>query len=269
MLRLPAVAGRFYPSNPSELRSAVQSFTNEESGQSKPRAKACLVPHAGYVYSGAVAGAVFARIELPKTVVILGVRHAPRGAPVAILSSGQWRTPLGDAEIDEPLAAAIKTDCRLWKEDSLAHANEHSLEVQLPFLQVLAPNFRFVPLALGTVRFEELVAVGESLARVLFAQRDGVLLLTTSDLNHYEDDATTRRKDGMALERLLALDPAGLYETCRRESISMCGLGPAVALLTAMRCIGAASAELVKYATSADVSGDRDMVVGYAGITFD
>lgn len=209
-----------------------------------------------------------ARLELPKRIVILGVRHAPRGAPLAILSSGQWRTPLGDAEIDEPLAAAIKEDCPLWKEDSVAHANEHSLEVQLPFLQVLAPEFRFVPLALGTVRFDELVAVGESLSRVLPAQQKTVLLLTTSDLNHYEVEATTRRKDEMAIERLLALDAAGLFETCRRESISMCGLGPAVVMLTAMQRMGAKNAELVKYATSADVSADRETVVGYAGMTF-
>lgn len=185
-----------------------------------------------------------------------------------MLPSGQWRTPLGDAEIDGPIAAAIQADCRLWKEDAIAHAHEHSLEVQLPFLQVLAPEFRFVPLALGTVRFGELVEVGESLARVLLAQEQEVLLLTTSDLNHYEDDATTRRKDSMAIERMLALDAAGLYETCGKENISMCGLGPAVAMLTAMQRMGAKVSELVKYATSADVSGDRQTVVGYAGMTF-
>jgi AmmeMemoRadiSam system protein B len=129
------------------------------------------------------------------------------------------------------------------------------------------PDFRFVPIALGTVQFEKLVSVGEALAQVL-AQREDVLLLTTSDLNHYEDDATTRVKDRKAIDQLLALDPRGLYDTCRNEKISMCGLGPAVAMLTALNALGVRRADLVKYATSADVSGDRTAVVGYAGMTF-
>jgi len=230
--------------------------------------RACLVPHAGYVYSGHVAGAVLSRIALPRKIVILGVRHFPRGEPAAILSSGVWRTPLGDAPIDEALAAALRGECPLLREDSVAHAGEHSLEVQLPFLQVLAPGFSFVPVALGTIRFEELVSVGEAIARVLVAAGEDVLLLTTSDLNHYEDDATTRVKDGKAIEQLLALDARGLYDTCRNAEISMCGLGPAVAMITALRRMGAERGELVRYATSADVSGDMDAVVGYAGMIF-
>jgi AmmeMemoRadiSam system protein B len=141
------------------------------------------------------------------------------------------------------------------------------LEVQLPFLQVLGPEFTFVPIALGTVHFEKLVSVGEAIAKVL-AGREDVLLLTTSDLNHYEDDATTRVKDRKAIDQLLALDPRALYDTCRNERISMCGLGPAVAMLTALNALGVRRADLVKYATSADVSGDRAAVVGYAGMIF-
>jgi AmmeMemoRadiSam system protein B len=226
------------------------------------------VPHAGYFYSGHVAGAALARIALPRKIIILGVRHYPRGEPAAILSSGAWRTPLGDARIDEPLAEALKKTCPLLREDSVAHSTEHSLEVQLPFLQVLAPDFTFVPVALGTVRFESLVSVGEAIGRVLAITKESVLLLTTSDLNHYEDDATTRIKDRKAVEKLLALDARGLYDTCRDQEISMCGLGPAVAMLTALSALGAKKSELVKYATSADVSGDRDAVVGYAGLIF-
>jgi MEMO1 family protein len=232
------------------------------------RVKACLVPHAGYVYSGPVAGAVFSRIALPRKILILGVRHFPRGEQAAILSSGAWRTPLGDAPIDAPLAEALRAACPALREDSVAHSGEHSLEVQLPFLQVLAPGFAFVPVALGTIRFEDLVSVGEAVARVLAAWKEEVLLLTTSDLNHYEDDATTRVKDGKAIERLLALDARGLYDTCRNEQISMCGLGPAVAMLTALHGLEAKQAELVRYATSGDVSGDMSAVVGYAGMTF-
>jgi len=267
MLRLPAVSGRFYPSNPLELTALVGKYTAVAALPEPARARACLVPHAGYVYSGHVTGAVLARIALPKKIIILGVRHHPGGEPVAILSSGAWRTPLGDAAIDEPLAAALREACPLLCEDSVAHSGEHSLEVQLPFLQVLVPEFTFVPIALGTVHFEKLVSVGEAIAKVLAGQEE-VLLLTTSDLNHYEDDATTRVKDRKAIDQLLALDPRALYDTCRNERISMCGLGPAVAMLTALNALRVRRADLVKYATSADVSGDRAAVVGYAGMIF-
>lgn len=232
------------------------------------RAKACLVPHAGYVYSGHVAGAVFTRIAIPKKIVILGVRHYPHGEKAAILSNGSWRTPLGDVPIDEPLANALCAACPLLREDSVAHSAEHSLEVQIPFLQVLRPDFSFVPLALGTVRFEDLVSIGEAIGRVLANSREEILLLTTSDLNHYEDDATTRIKDRKAIDKILALDARGLYDTCRNESISMCGLGPTVAMLTALRELGTTQPELVRYATSGDVSGDCSAVVGYAGMLF-
>jgi AmmeMemoRadiSam system protein B len=268
VLRLPAVAGRFYPSNPAELTATIHRFTKTESNVEKVAAKACLLPHAGYVYSGSVAGAVFARVTLPRKILILGVRHFPRGEQAAILSNGAWRTPLGDAPIDQQLAQALLAACPLLREDDVAHSQEHSLEVQLPFLQVLAPGFTFVPVALGTVRFEDLLSVGEAVAEVLAGAREKILLLTTSDLNHYEDDATTRVKDRKAIERLLALDARGLYETCRNERISMCGLGPAVSMIAALQRLGAKDAELARYATSADVSGDTSAVVGYAGMIF-
>jgi MEMO1 family protein len=269
VLRLPAVAGRFYPSHPEELTTVVSRLTKTESNAQKLAVKACLLPHAGYVFSGPVAGAVLSRIALPRKIVILGVRHFPRGEQAAILSSGAWRTPLGDAPIDESLAKRLREACPLLREDSVAHSREHSLEVQIPFLQVLAPGFAFVPVALGTARFEDLVTVGEGIGRVLAESRDEVLLLATSDLNHYEDDVTTRRKDRKAIERLLVLDARGLYDTCRNQEISMCGLGPAVAMITALRFLGATQADLVQYATSADFSGDTSAVVGYAGMIFE
>jgi hypothetical protein len=268
MLRLPAVSGRFYPSNPAELTALVRQYTKIEKDVTPARAKACLVPHAGYVYSGAVAGAVYARIALPKKILILGVRHYPHGEKVAILSSGAWRTPLGDAVIDEALAEALRAECPLLREDSVAHGSEHSLEVQIPFLQVLRTDFTFVPVALGTARFEDLVAVGDAIGRVIANCGEEILLLTTSDLNHYENDATTRVKDHKAIDQILALDARGLYDTCRNEAISMCGLGPGVAMLTALQRLGSTKAELVRYATSADVSGDYSAVVGYAGMLF-
>ncbi len=268
MLRLPAVAGSFYPSNTAELSRQIAKYTETEHKSAQKSVRACLVPHAGYVYSGHVAGAVLSEIKIPARVVILGVRHRPPGSPMALVSSGAWRTPLGDAEIDEELATMILEACPLLKEDTLAHSREHSLEVQIPFLQVLKPQFKFVPIALGSAHFESLVAVGEALGRALAAQMCEVLLLTTSDLNHYEDDATTRRKDRLAIAQLLKMDAKGLYDTCRSEDISMCGLGPAVAMLTALRIMKASRAELARYATSADRSGDSKAVVGYAGMTF-
>jgi AmmeMemoRadiSam system protein B len=268
LLRLPAVAGQFYPSNPNDLKALVLRYTRAEPAAKQQRARACLVPHAGYVYSGHVAGAVFSRIAIPKKIVILGVRHRPPGAAAAILSNGAWRTPLGDAAIDAELANALCAECPMLREDEVAHGVEHSLEVQLPFLQVLAPGFTFVPVALGGVRFEELLKIGDGIARVLAAAKEDMLLVTSSDLNHYENEAITRAKDGKAIERLLALDAWGLFDVCRNEEISMCGLGPAVAMIAAMNALGVKNSDLVKYATSGEVSGDYEAVVGYAGMIF-
>jgi AmmeMemoRadiSam system protein B len=268
MLRLPAVSGRFYPSNPAELAALIQQYTKLDGNAAPVRAKACLVPHAGYMYSGHVAGAVYARVALPKKILLLGVRHYPHGDKAAMLSSGAWRTPLGDAPIDEPLAQALRTACPLLREDSVAHSSEHSLEVQLPFLQILQPGFEFVPIALGTIHFEDLVTVGEAIGRVMAASREEIFLLTTSDLNHYENDEVTRVKDHKAIDQILALNPRGLYDTCRNESISMCGLGPTVAMLTALQTLNGAQPEFVRYATSGDISGDHSAVVGYAGVLF-
>jgi MEMO1 family protein len=267
MLRLPAVAGQFYPGNPKELSALIESYTKQNS-QTKVKARACLVPHAGYMYSGAVAGAVFARLTLPKKILLLGVRHYPRGEALAILSEGAWRTPLGDIPIDTPLAMALRNACPLLREDSVAHSREHSLEVELPFLQVLAPGFSFVPIAVGTLQYEDLKDTGEGIARVLQQAQEDIFIVTSSDMNHYEEDELTRQKDSKAIDCLLKLDPAALYDTCRREGISMCGLGPAVTMLTAMNRLGVHKAGLARYATSGDVSGNRKEVVGYAGMIF-
>lgn len=268
MLRFPAVAGKFYPANPGELSSLIAQFTDKDPAVEPAHVRACLVPHAGYVYSGQVAGAVFSSIFLPKKILLLGVRHYPRGESLAIVSEGSWRTPLGDAAIDSSLAQRLRAACPALREDTVAHSQEHSLEVQLPFLQQLDSGFSFVPVVLGTIRFDQLVEVGEGIARVLNEDKEEILVVTSSDMNHYEDDATTRRKDHKAIDCMLQLDAKGLYQVCREEEISMCGLGPAVAMLTAMRRLGATKADLVRYATSGDVMGDRDAVVGYAGMTF-
>src|SRR3974390_2414550 len=268
MLRLPAVAGQFYPAQPEALLSVVEECTPDETGLPKAKVRACLVPHAGLVYSGGVAGAVFARIALPKKILLLGVRHYPYGAELAILSEGAFRTPLGDVPIDTPLALEVRKHCPALQEDAVAHKQEHSLEVELPFLQVLDPGFSFVPIAVGTHRLADLQQTGEGIANVLAASAEEILIVTSSDLNHYEDDATTQVKDQKAIDQMLRLDPEGLYYVCREEHISMCGLGPAIVMLTALRKLGAKHAELVRHATSGDINGDRRAVVGYAGLTF-
>jgi AmmeMemoRadiSam system protein B len=264
-VRQPAVAGRFYPANPQSLRAEVEGFTKAAS-EPKLRALGCVVPHAGYVYSGGVAGAVYRRLELPARCIILCPNHTGHGEPLAIMSEGAWRTPLGDAHIDEPLASALKARFSLLSEDAAAHRFEHALEVQLPFLQVLRPGFEFVPIAVGTGQFEVLSALGFSIAAVVREVHDSVLIVASSDMNHYESDEITRVKDRRAIEQILALNPRGLYDVVRESNISMCGYGPTVAMLTASLKQGAGEAQLIRYATSGDVSGDRDMVVGYAGI---
>jgi AmmeMemoRadiSam system protein B len=268
MLRLPAVAGQFYPADPRELTHLIRKFSAEQPGIKKSRVRACLVPHAGYIYSGGVVGAVFARMILPKQILVLGVRHSPMGEDLAILSEGAWRTPLGDAPVDAGLAQEVKRACPGLREDGVAHSREHSLEVEIPFLQILDPGFSFVPVAVGTLRFEELQELGMGLARVLKESQEEILFVTSSDMNHYEPDVTTRIKDAKAIDRMKAVDARGLFEVCRKEKISMCGLGPAVVMLTAMKELGVPSGEVVRYATSGDVNGDRDAVVGYAGMIF-
>lgn len=297
MIRQPAVAGRFYPADARELETLIRQLVSaaKDDAAESPRASAtetpaitCLVPHAGYIYSGGVAGAVFARLAsptsaIPRHVIILGPRHRPPGAELAIQSEGAWQTPLGLAPVDVELARALMSACPLLKEDEVAHRREHSIEVEVPFLQVLARDFSFVPITIGTLNFEKLAALGEAIAKVISAAGESVLLMASSDLNHHEPDDVTRTKDRFAIDAMLALNPRGLYDAVRRESITMCGVGPAVAALTAARKLGATRAELIRYATSydairagafgADPSSAneidaRESVVGYAGMIF-
>jgi AmmeMemoRadiSam system protein B len=267
-VRLPAVAGKFYPADSSELRAEVEAFTRtvESAKKAKIRALGCVAPHAGYIYSGPVAGEVYRRVELPTRYIILCPNHTGRGEPLAIMSKGVWRTPLGDAPIDEQLAGALTTRFPLLSEDEAAHRFEHALEVQLPFLQVLHPQFSFVPIAVGTSHYDALSALGVAIASALRQAMEQILVIASSDMNHYESDSVTREKDRRAIDQILALDPRGLYDVVRQGNISMCGYGPTVAMLTAALRLGAKKAKLLRYATSGDVSGDRDMVVGYAGI---
>jgi MEMO1 family protein len=268
ILRHPAVAGRFYPGDPDDLRAEALAYLSQANfaNQVPVRALGCIAPHAGYMYSGHVAGAVFARVEVPRRCIVMCPNHTGMGRALAIMSEGAWQTPLGEVPIDAELAGALKRRFPALQEDSAAHRAEHAAEVELPFLLLRQPKVRFVPIALGTSQFELLEQLGKALADVIAAQNDPVLIVASSDMNHYESDAVTRVKDHRAIERILSLDPRGLFDVVTQQDISMCGFGPAVAMLTAARQLGAKSAELVKYATSGDISGDRDMVVGYAGV---
>jgi hypothetical protein len=267
-IRRPAVAGRFYPAKPESLARQLDEYLASEEAATEKSAAAlgCLVPHAGYMYSGPVAGAVFRRLPVRAAYIILCPNHTGRGAPLAIMSKGEWLTPLGAVQVDGELAGNLRHSCHLLMEDAEAHEDEHSLEVQLPFLQRSVGAFTFVPIAIGVSRLAALEALGHGIALTLKGSPGAVLIVASSDMNHYEPDDITRLKDRKAIDQILALDPAGLYEVLRREDISMCGYGPAIAMLTAAKDLGATRAELVRYATSADTSGDRSAVVGYAGI---
>jgi len=269
MLRTPAVAGRFYSSDSRELTQQVNACLAPEDGTvRKVKAHGCVVPHAGYMYSGHIAGAVYASLEIPARCILLGPRHFPRGEPMAILTAGSWQTPMGKAEIDSALSTELARACPRLREDPVAHAREHSLEVQIPFLQRLVQDFRFVPVVLATDRYPLLEELGHAVAQVVAAQTDPILVIASTDMNHYESDAITRRKDQLAIARILELDPRGLFDTVRSEGITMCGYAATVAALVAMRDLGAKEAQLVQYATSGDITGDRDEVVGYAGMVF-
>src|SRR5947199_2885231 len=230
--RPPAVAGKFYPADPTVLRRDVERYL--PSAPEKISALGCMVPHAGYMYSGHVAGAVLGRLELPQRIVIICPNHTGRGEPLAIMSRGAWATPLGEAQIDRGLAAELVAEFDLLTEDAEAHRTEHALEVELPFLQVLEPRFTFVPIAIGTHRFDVLTELGKAIARVIARQNEKVLVVASSDMNHYATDSVTREKDALAIPPLLACHPLALHEVVHRETISLCVLGPAVPILTAV-----------------------------------
>lgn len=263
-VRSPAVAGQFYPASPRELDRAVRMLTRDDAP--KARARAAVVPHAGYVYSGAVAGEVFSALEIPERLIIFCPNHTGAGAPAAVMARGSWRMPWGNVPVDDEMAARLLGASPLLAEDPSAHAREHSLEVQLPFIRRFRENFRFVPVSLGRLSVDQCRSLGESVANAIRMEADLPLLVASSDMTHYETDATARKKDQLAIARILALDPEGLYRTVRSERISMCGVIPATVVLFAAVALGASSARLVKYATSGETSGDYDQVVGYAGL---
>ena len=263
--RPPAVAGMFYEGTPERLKTQVR-----ECSEPPPRVErkepfiGAVVPHAGIMYSGRVAAAFYDRADLPSRLIILCPNHTGLGHFAAINREGSWMTPLGEAPIDTALADELMRACPILKEDRAAHAREHSLEVQLPFLQMHMPEFTFVPICLGAPRYEMCVQIGEAIARVVAGKRIGIV--ASSDLNHYENQDETLRKDRIAIDQVLALDPEELWRVVEDFDISMCGYIPTTAMLIAAKKLGASKAQLLKHATSGDVNGDYSHVVGYASI---
>lgn len=268
--RPPAVAGRFYPGDGAALSRQVAEFLARgapAAGADRPSpALGVMAPHAGYMYSGEVAGRVFADVDVPERIVVLGPNHTGLGRRIAVVGAGSFRLPGAEVPIDEELAAAVLAEVPGAEVDHEAHRFEHAIEVELPFLRARRPDLRIVPVVLAGLAEADALGVGEGLHRA--AQRVGasVLVVASSDMSHYLSDREARRVDHQALAPLLAFDPPGLYRTVRENDISMCGFIPATAMLTYARLAGAQAPSLVGYATSGDTSGDKTRVVGYAGV---
>lgn len=265
MIREPAVAGRFYAGTAAKLRDEVRRLVADR--PQHDRVLGVVAPHAGYMYSGKVAGEVYARIEVPETVVVLGPNHTGAGPRFSLWPEGSWRTPLGEVPVDAGLARRILDACPLFRADTAAHAHEHCDEVHLPFLQHRRPDVKVVCGVIGSQSLGELQEAGRALHAALVADGRPFLLVASSDMTHYEPAVEAEKKDRLAIDRILALDPEGLHRVVLRHGITMCGFAPTVLVLTALQLAGATKAELVRYANSGDASGDYDDVVAYAGIT--
>ncbi len=262
--RQPAVAGRFYPAQREALVRDVEANVNRNAKKSK--ALGIVVPHAGFMYSGSVAGAVYSRIEIPDTVILLGPNHTGRGEAVAVMTEGVWTMPMGNITIDSELANAICEETTVARADSSAHRFEHSLETQLPFLQYFRKDFQIVPICLMGLKISTCKSLSEGIVRAMNRLGRSALLVASSDMTHYESHDTAGVKDRKAIACIQNRNPAELVETVRSEKITMCGVNPVTVMLLCAESLGAKESELVKYMTSGEVSGDMEKVVGYAGL---
>ncbi len=264
MIRNPVVAGQFYPASASELKRMLKGMVAEKA--KKQEVIGLISPHAGYIYSGAVAGATISRIKFKDTFIIMGPNHTGRGRPFSIMTEGSWQTPLGEVEIDSEMAKKILANSRYLEEDYSAHLGEHSIEVQLPFLQYFNTEFKLVPIVLAYAGGAIYKEIGKALARAVKESGGKAVIIASSDMTHYEPQASAQKKDNQAIEAVLALDEDELLRRVDKFDITMCGFAPAVSLIVAAKELGAKGAELVKYQTSGDTTGDYSSVVGYAGI---
>jgi AmmeMemoRadiSam system protein B len=263
MIRQPAVANQFYPGSERDLKKDVSGRIKEV--KKKEKALALVSPHAGYVYSGNIAGAVYSIAEITRDVIVMGPNHHGLGAPFAVMAEGKWKMPGGDIAINEKLAYLIIEESRWLQHDDQAHINEHSIEVQLPFIQYLQPTVEFVPVVLSTTDIQTCEEMGTAIAKAIKRYGKPVVIIASTDMTHYESQESAQQKDQLAMEKILSLDPSGLLDTVIANNISMCGVIPTTVALVAAKELGATKATQVAYATSGDVSGDYSYVVGYAG----
>ncbi len=264
MIRKPVVSGQFYPESPDQLRAMIGELVDEKAV--KEEVIGLVSPHAGYIYSGPVAGAVISRISFKDTFVIIGPNHTGSGKPLSIMTQGVWETPLGEVEIDSELGERILAASSHLQEDYAAHQYEHSIEVQIPFLQYFKRDIRLVPIMLAYSSLTTYKEIGQELARAIKDSKKEVVIIASSDMTHYEPQESARSKDTQAIEAILDLNEDELFRRVDELNISMCGYAPAVSLISAARELGATGAELVRYQTSGDTTGDYSSVVGYAGI---
>ncbi len=265
MRRTPVVANQFYPGDPSILSQTLSGLIPGTA--EKQSAIAAISPHAGYIYSGSVAGETFSRIIIPEDVIILGPNHHGNGASIGLMAHGSWDMPLGEVPINEELAQLILTYSTLVEEDEVCHRNEHSLEVQVPFLQYQQKKLTIAPLVISHISYAFCEEIGKTLATAIKKYDKPVLIVASTDMTHYESRQSASHKDQQAIRHILELDPQGLYDTVLGQRISMCGIMPTTITLIAALELGATRAELVRYTDSGEVSGDVNQVVGYAGIT--
>lgn len=265
MIRRPAVAGMFYPADPDVLATTIDQYWPAGQVAARP-AMAAVAPHAGYLYSGAVAARTISLMQPPDTVILLGPNHRGLGAPAAVFSDGAWLMPGGQVEIDAPAAAELIDACPVLEADTAAHAQEHSLEVQVPFLQRLNPKVKLVPICLARSDLGACREIGRAMAELIDRHDRRIVMLASTDMSHYEPVESARLKDTAAIERIRALDPEGLYNTVVGQGITMCGVIPTVCVLIAAQALGATKADLIQYANSGEMTGDYNQVVGYAGL---
>ncbi len=262
-IRKPCVSGQFYPSTSSLLRSEIESLIDKQA--QKKDIIACMLPHAGYMYSGRVAVATASRIKIKEKIILLGPNHTGNGADFGIMTEGIWQTPLGENKIDSVLAKELLKNSKYLQDSIEAHTYEHSLEVELPILQYFRPNFEIVPITFLSDNLVAIKEIGAEIAAVLKDRHD-VLIVASTDMTHYEPQLNAQKKDQEAIQAILELDEDKLIQRIQRFNITMCGFAPVVAMLKAAKILGAEKGELVKYQTSGDITGDKESVVGYAGI---
>lgn len=265
-VRPPAVAGQFYSSSNAGLKNQIEALIDKKAH--KLDAIACVLPHAGYMYSGYVAGQTVSRINIKDKIILLGPNHTGYGVPFSIITEGRWQTPLGEVQIDNTLAKQILKHSKYLEEDSLAQVYEHSLEVELPFLQYFKTDFEIVPIVVSSDEISILKEIGIAVAGAIKESniKDSVMIVASSDMTHYEAQEQAMKKDREAIQSILGLNEDRLMEKVQKLNISMCGYAPVAVMLSAAKLLDAKQAELIKYQTSGDITGDTDSVVGYAGI---